>query len=270
MTDNPVIFDRQRVRMHRNRAVRMGGDDFLKREMIGRAIERLEEMNRNFDVTIELGAHAGSFLKSKPACMHTLIQTDISEAMMRQASGLRIVADEERIPIRNEVADLCISVSSLHWVNDLPGVLVQIQRLLKPGGLFLAIMPGGQTLMELRQSFEKAEMEITGGISPRISPFIDARDAAGLLQRTGFSDPVVDSDLLLLEYDHPLKLLKELQAMGEANVLIHSSKHFTPVSVMMLMADIYLREHMNKAGRIPASIELVTMTAWKPQVRTKL
>lgn len=265
MTQSQQIFDRNRVRLHRNRAARTGGDDFLLREMADRAIERLNEMNRDFPVALEIGAHTGTFARAcqDKARIDTLIQADISEPMIRQAQGIRLVADEEFIPIAKGSVDLGISIGSMHWINDLPGVLVQMAQALISGGLLLVMLPGGQTLMELRQSFEKAEMEIYGGISPRISPFIDAREAAGLLQRAGLTDPVVDSEILTIQYDHPFKLLRELRNMGEVNALIHSKKTFTGCSLMMLMADIYMREHMNEFGRIPATIELVTLTAWK-------
>lgn len=242
MTSTPLIFDRKRVRLHRQRAVRMGGENFLLEEMAVRAKERLDEINHNFPVVLELGPHSGS--------------------IAQEGGVFKFAGDEEFLPIAENSIDLCISLGSLHWVNDLPGALIQINRALKPGGLFLAMLPGGQTLKELRQSFEQAEMEFSGGISPRVSPFIDVRDAGGLLQRAGFSHPVVDSEILTLEYDHPLKLLKELRAMGEANALIHSRKSFTPCSLVMLMADYYMR-HFSSGERMQATVELVTLTAWK-------
>lgn len=260
-----LVFDRRRVRLHRDRAVRSGGDDFLLQEMALRVCEKLDELNRTFETILELGAHTGSLgqkLKARNG-MHTLVQSDMSQNMIAAASGLRVVADEELLPFAEKSFDLVVSIGSMHWINDLPGTLIQIRRCLKPDGALVLIMPGGQTLNELRHAFEQAELHAHGGISPRVSPFLDAREAGSLLARAGFRDPVVDVERLSIEYDHPLKLLKELQRMGESNALIHSRKYFTPCSLMMLMADHYIRDFSNAAGRITATMELVTMTAWR-------
>jgi SAM-dependent methyltransferase len=265
MTSEPIIFNRKRVRLHRQRAARNGGDDFLKQEMAQRVCEKLEELNREFPCTLDLGAHAGTFgrMASGRFGIKALIQSDMSYGMASHIPGIRLVADEEFLPFTENCFDLCISLGSLHWVNDLPGALIQIRRSLKPGGVFIGIVPGGETLKELRHSFEKAEMGIRDGISPRISPFVDAKEMGALLSRAGFSHPVIDTDVLGVEYDHPLKLLKDLRAMGESNALIHSQKYFTPCSIIMTMADHYMRHFSNEAGRINATLELVTMTAWK-------
>ncbi|MFO0388671.1 MAG: methyltransferase domain-containing protein [Alphaproteobacteria bacterium] len=265
MTNDPIIFNRKRVRLHRERAVRLGGDDFLLKEMAQRVCERLDELNKKFPMVLDVGAHAGTLAKKLTgrSDIGILVQTDLSYGMLSKASGLRVVADEELIPFAENSFDMCITIGSLQWVNDLPGALVQIRRVLKPGGAFIAIIPGGETLKELRQSFEKAEMEISGGISPRISPFVDAREVGSLLTRAGFSHPVIDTELLNVEYEHPLKLLKELRAMGETNALIHSQKNLTPCSVVMTMADHYMRNFLNESERINATFELVTMTAWR-------
>ena len=265
MPDPSVIFDRKRVRLHRERSARLQGDDFLLREMVQRACEKLSELNREFPVALDLGAHGGTFgrMAAGKFGVKTLIQSDLSIGMLCHAGGARVVADEEFLPFAENSFDLCITLGSLHVVNDLPGALIQIRRALKPGGVFVAMIPGGETLKELRQSFEKAEMEISGGISPRVSPFVDAREMGALLGRAGLKHPVIDTEVLNVEYDHPLKLLKELRSIGEANALIHSQKSFTPCPVIMAMADHYMRNFSNEAGRVNATFELVTMTAWK-------
>jgi SAM-dependent methyltransferase len=153
-----------------------------------------------------------------------LIQADLCVDMVRQAQGPRLVADEEALPFGPACLDLVLSCFSLHWVNDLPGTLAQIRYSLKPDGLFLAIMPGGATLFELRESVMRAELEIAGGAGPRVSPFVDVRDAGMLLQRAGFALPVVDLDTVTVTYDHPLKLMAELRAMGEANALVQRGR----------------------------------------------
>lgn len=264
---NHLVFDRRRVRRQRERAsADFSAHDFLLREMAERIADRLDDMKRTFPLALNLGAHNGllaEYVQGKYG-IETLVQTDLSARMLASAPGLRVVADEEAIPFADNSFDLVISAGSLHWVNDLPGTLVQIQRILKPDGLFLAILPGGQTLMELRDSFEKAETELRGGISPRVSPFIDIRDAGNLLQRARFALQVVDSEIITASYEHPLKLMKELRGMGEGNALIHAQKHFTSCELMMLAVDQYFRNHCDASGRVIASFELVTFTAWKP------
>jgi len=264
---NYHLFDRSRLRAHRARAAaNFSAHDFLLREMVSRTCERLEEIKRTFPLALDIGAHNGMVAEilAGRGGVETLVQMEVCEPMLRGAKGLRVVADEEFLPFAENSLDLVISVGALHWVNDLPGALIQIQRILKPDGLFLAMMPGGQTLRELRAAFEFAEMEISGGVSPRVSPFVDVRDAGGLLQRAGFALPVVDSEIITVEYDHPLKLMKELRGMGEANALLESAKHFTPCATVMLAADYYMQHFANPEGRINATVELVTLTGWKP------
>jgi SAM-dependent methyltransferase len=262
----PTIFDRRRVRMHRDRASgRIGASDFLLKEMGARIAERLGDMRRPFPLALDLGAHHGLLADHIMATGHikTLVQADMSMGMVAQSGTLKLVADEEFLPFAEASFDLVISAGSLHWVNDLPGSLIQINRILKPDGLFVAVLPGGETLKELRQSFEQAELSASGGISPRISPFVDIRDAGRLLQRAGFAEPVIDSEMLAVSYEHPLKLLHDLRNMGEANALLQSQKGFLPCSTLMLMADYYLQHFSDEHGRIPATFELVTMTGWK-------
>lgn len=267
MPDPHLIFDRRRVRAHRDRAARaLPGSDFLLREMAARLAERLPDITRTFPLALDLGAHAGPLAEYLQGLggIKTLAQCDLSPRMIAGAGGLRLAADEEFLPFAPDSLDLVISCGSLHWVNDLPGALIQIRQILKPDGLFLAMLPGGETLKELRQSFEQAELAASGGISPRVSPFIDVRDAGSLLQRAGFALPVVDSERLTVSYAHPLKLLHDLRNMGEASALIAGRKDFTPCSLMMLMADRYMQDFTGEDGRIAATFELVTLTAWKP------
>ncbi len=263
----PEIFDRKRLAKHRTRAAHsFSAHDFLFREMAERLCERLDYIKKTFPLALDLGAHNGLVAKilQGRGGIETLVQSEMSEKLLCGATNISLVADEELLPFADNSFDLVISVGSLHWVNDLAGTLVQIQRSLKPDGLFLSIFFGGQTLNELRTSFENAEMQFSGGISPRISPFIDVQTGGSLLQRAGFSLPVVDSEILNVEYTHPLKLMKELRGMGEGNALYDSVKGFTPCSLMMMAVDNYLRDFSNEDGRINASFELITLTGWKP------
>ena len=269
MNQPPKLFNRSRVRQHRQRAAKSFNQyDFLLRELAARMADRLPDIKRQFPIVLELGAHNGLLADylGNEAGIQTLIQTDLSHTLITDAPGLRVVADEELIPFAHESIDLVMSIFSLHWINDLPGSLAQIFRCLKPGGLFLAMLPGGETLKELRESFEQAEMRVTGGISPRISPFVDVKDAGALLQRAGFTLPVTDSEMLTVSYETPLKLLEDLRGMGESNALFTSLPHFTRRNVLFSALDDYQRNYTENK-RIPATFEVVTMTAWKPDAK---
>jgi SAM-dependent methyltransferase len=269
MPDNYNIFNRRLVKLHRARATAsLAGCDFLLREMAGRMADRLPDFRKHFPTALELGAHTGILAPylGGIAGIKTLVQTDLSEAMIRQAPGLKIVADEEWLPFASQVFDLVVSGGSLHWINDLPGALIQIHRCLKPDGLFLAMLPGGETLKELRQSFEQAELKIKSGISPHVSPFVDVRDAGSLLQRAGFAEPVVDSEILTVHYEDPLFLLQDLRAMGETNALVAANKGFTGRSVLTEALDYYRQHFTADSARVAASFEIVTLTAWKSHV----
>lgn len=263
----PQLFNRTRVRTHRNRAaLGFGRYDFLLREIAARMADRLPDIKRRFPTALDLGAHNGLLADylDETSGIETLVQSDLAANFLRDAPGLRIVADEEFLPFAPNSFDLVMSVFSLHWVNDLPGTLVQIFRSLKPGGCFLAMLPGGETLKELRACLEQAEIHISGGISPRISPFVDVRDAGSLLQRAGFTLPVTDSEMLTVSYDTPLKLMEDLRGMGEANALATSMAGFTRRSVIFNALDLYQRNYTDAQARMPATFEVVTMTAWKP------
>lgn len=262
----PIIFDHNRLRTHRARAAAdFAGHDFLFREMAERTCDRLDHVKRKFPVALDLGARTGILAQTLQGRggVEKLVQMELSEPLLRYARGIRLVADEELLPFAENSFDLVMSVGALHWVNDLAGTLAQIYRALKPDGLFLAVLFGWQTLRELRAAFEQAEMQGRGGLSPRISPFIDVKTGGDLLQRAKFSLPVVDSEILTVEYAHPLKLMKELRGMGETNSLHESEKNFTPCSLLMSAVDNYLRDFMSEEGRVAASFELITLTAWK-------
>jgi SAM-dependent methyltransferase len=160
--------------------------------------------------------------------------------------------------------DLVISAMSLHWVNDLPGSLIQIVRILKPDGLFLGAMLGGATLWQLRQALAAAESEIEDGLSPRVSPFADLRDAAGLLQRTGFALPVADSETIEVEYDSALELMRELSAMGEGNLVVERRRGLARRATLMRAAEIYGERFTQASGRISASFEVLFLHGWAP------
>jgi SAM-dependent methyltransferase len=261
-----VLFDRRVLRMRRDRvAPALSGVDFLVREAAVRLVERLGDVRRAFPRALELGCHTGQLAAALRGTVQIgqLIQADLSDRMVRQANGARVVADEEALPFGPACLDLVVSCFSLHWVNDLPGTLAQVRHVLKPDGLFLAIMPGGTTLFELREALMRAELEIAGGAGPRVSPFVDVRDAGMLLQRAGLALPVVDVDTVTVTYDHPLRLIAELRAMGEANALVQRGRALDRTTLGRACA-IYRELFGDRAQRIPATFQLLTLSAWAP------
>ena len=257
------VFDRPLVRRHRDRAATTWQEcSFLMEEVGNRLLERLDEINRPFDIRLDLGAHAGHpALAARPG-LH--VSSDLSGAMARLAPGLQIVADEEWLPFAPASFDLVFSNLSLHWVNDLPGSLVQINQVLKPDGLLLASMFGSDTLFELRTSLMQAEEETMGGISPRISPFTDVRDLGSLLQRAGFALPVTDADTITVNYSSPFKLLADLRGMGETNAVHDRIRRPLMRSTLMRALEIYQTRFGRPDGKVPATFNILYMTGWHP------
>jgi NADH dehydrogenase [ubiquinone] 1 alpha subcomplex assembly factor 5 len=262
-----TVFDRAMLRGRRARAARRLGEvDFLIRTAAERLLERLGDVRRDFPLALELGCHTGqmaSELRDSPQ-IGRLIQADLAYEMVRRAAGARLVADEEALPFGPDSLDLVLSCFSLHWVNDLPGTLAQIRYALKPDGLFLAAIPGGTTLAELREALMRAELEIAGGAGPRVSPFLDIRDAGMLLQRAGFALPMVDVDTLPVTYEHPLRLVAELRAMGEANALIERGRAPLTRAALFRACEIYRELFGDRAGRVPATFQILMLSGWKP------
>ena len=174
------------------------------------------------------------------------------------------VEDAEELPLPPESLDLAVSALAFQFVNDLPGVLAQIRRALRPDGLLLAAMIGGDTLTELRQSFAEAEAECEGGVSPRVAPFADLRDVGSLLQRAGFALPVTDVDQLVVRYDNAFALMQDLRRMGATNVMIERRRTPTRPTTMMRMAQIYAQRFADPDGRIRATFDIIWLSGWAP------
>ncbi len=261
------IFDRRVVRQRRDqKAAGYDGFDFLKAEVADRMADRLLDINRRFPAVLDLGSHTGALgrlLAARPD-LETLVSADLSPRMVAHAAGLRVAADEEWLPFAEESFHLAVSALSLHWVNDLPGALVQINRSLKPDGLLLAAMLGGDTLAELRHAMMQAELATEPGVAPRVSPFADIRDAGGLLQRAGFALPVADVERITVDYADAFSLMRDLQGMAETNAVIERHKaplkRRTLIATMEAYHDLYGRPD----GRIPATFDIVYLTGWAP------
>jgi SAM-dependent methyltransferase len=261
------IFDRDLLRRRRERVARNPeSHDFLLDRVAADIAERLAFIKRTFPVAANIGAHHGLLSQRlrAGAGIAMIVDVERSEALLDRCQGLRVVADEEALPFAPASLDLVVSGLSLHLVNDLPGTLVQLRRALKPDGLLLTGLLGGETLKELRQAWLAAEAELTGGASPRVAPFADVRDLGSLLQRAGFALPVVDSEVVTVTYSSPLALMRDLKAMGASNML--AARRKIPVTRRLLQraAEIYAERFARADGRVPATFEILTLTAWAP------
>lgn len=187
---------------------------------------------------------------------------DLAPSLLARKTG--VLADEEWLPFSEKSFDLVLTPLTLHSINDLPGTLVQIKQVLKPDGLFLASLFGGQTLHELRTALMDAELLLYGGASLRVAPFADLRDLAGLLQRTGFALPVADSEVVTVTYPHIYALLRDLRYMGEGTALAAASLRPAGRALFAAAADIYAQRFANMDGRLNATFEIVTLTGWAP------
>lgn len=269
MSAPPRLFDRALHRKRLDRAARAYANaDFLQRRAAYDVAERLAPIMRSFSLAVDLSARGGAFAEAlareAPGKVAALIEADLSHRMLADRGGLRVVADEERLPFADASLDLIVSTLGLHWTNDVVGALIQIRRALKPDGLFIGAFLGGTTLTELRQSLVAAESEILGGAGSRVSPFADAQDAANLLQRAGFIQPVSDVDTVTVRYEHPLKLIADLRQMGETSVL--ADRHPRPLTRALLERtfEIYFERFGGEDGRAPATFEILTVTGWAP------
>lgn len=264
MTDDIILFDRKTLSRHRDRAAPgFSEHDFLHREIAGQLADRLRDVKRGFSTALDLGGgHGTTTFAPEP---ETLVTADLSNRLLeRMPGGLRVAADEEFLPFAEGAFDLIASTLSLHWVNDLPGALVQIRRALKPDGLFLAAMLGGDTLIELRRAFLEAEAETTGGTSPHTSPVADVADAGALLQRAGFSLPVIDTDTITVTYSDMFALMRELRGMGEGNAVAARSRTGLRRDTLFAAAARYQELYATEDGRIPATFQIIWMTGWAP------
>ncbi|MBN8972502.1 MAG: methyltransferase domain-containing protein [Rhizobiales bacterium] len=248
----PVLFDRALLKARQERAVRLGVATFLLDHVANDAAERLAAVNRSFASGIDL-ATPGDALRV---------------ALEKQGVSLRpveiTVDDSAALPFAPNSTDLAMSLLALQFVNDLPGVLTQVRRALKPDGLLLAAMVGGDTLTELRQAFAAAEAEVEGGASPHVSPFADLRDVGGLLQRAGFALPVTDFERLTVRYDNAFALMQDLRRMGATNVLVERRKSPSRRATLLRMAQIYGERFADPDGRIRATFDIVWLLGWAP------
>jgi SAM-dependent methyltransferase len=248
----PILFDRALLRIRQGRAEKMGPATFLLDRVAEDLAERLHAVLREFEVAADVGTPGDQ----------------VRDALAKRAGQITHVdvpdIESEPLPLAPESIDLAVSALAFQFVNDLPGVLAQIRRTLKPDGLLLAAMIGGESLTELRQSFAAAEAELEGGISPRVAPFADLRDVGALLQRAGFALPVTDVDRIVVRYDDAFALMQDLRRMGATNVLVERRGAPTRRATLLRMAQIYAERFADPDGRIRATFDVIWLSGWAP------
>jgi SAM-dependent methyltransferase len=268
MTVAPTpLFDRKLLAARRRRARRIGPATFLMERAAEDFADRLAAVLRRFDRAADLGTPAGAVRAALAlnGAIGTMIAVDPAcDGDDAGEGALRIVADVEALPFAGGTLDLVVSAFALETVNDLPGVLIQIRRALKPDGLFLAAMLGGDTLTELRESFAVAESELTDGVSPRVAPFPDLRDMGALLQRAGFALPVADVDRVVARYASPLALMADLRRMGAANPLVERRRVPLRRATLVRMMEVYAERFADPDGRVRASFDIIWLSGWAP------
>src|SRR5579871_2450166 len=223
----PVLFDRALLHERARRAQRLGPATFLADRVTEDMAERLGAVLRDFKDVAEVGTSGTEIGGALGARFAHHVRIDLPER------------ESEPLPLQAQSLDLALSVLAFQFVNDLPGVLAQIRRALRPDGLLMAAMIGGDTLIELRQSFAAAEAECEGGLSPRVAPFADLRDIGGLVQRAGFALPVTDLDSVVVRYDSAFALMADLRRMGATNILFERRRAPTRRATLLRMAQIY-------------------------------
>lgn len=254
MAGAPILFDRSLLELHRARAERLAvpGSDFLLARTIEDMVDRLSTVNRHFEQAVDIGSLS-------PALAAALAENGQGGAVQRVRLG-----ENEHLPIEPGTVDLAVSALTFQWVNDLPGLLAQIKRALKPDGLLLATLVGGDTLNELRAVLTEAESDVRGGAAPRIAPFADVRDIGALLQRAGFALPVTDADRITVRYDSIFHLMRDLRAMGATNALIARDPRPLTRAVLARAATLYAERYADADGRIRATFELIALSGWSP------
>ncbi len=252
-THAPVLFDRALLAQRQRRAFRLEPVTFLLDRVLDEMEERLGAVMREFSNVVDIWT------------VTEALQLRLTRRLRVSISRIPPAGwEEEALPLEPASLDLAVSALAFQWVNDLPGVLAQIRRALRPDGLLLAAMIGGDTLTELRQSFAAAEAECEGGVSPRVSPFADLRDVGGLLQRAGLALPVTDVDHVVVRYDNAFALMHDLRRMGATNALVERRRMPTRRATMLRMAQIYAERFADADGRIRATFDVIWLSAWSP------
>jgi SAM-dependent methyltransferase len=268
-----MVFDRRLLRERRARALALGPATFLIERVVADFGERLATILRRFELALDLGTPTDDLRRvlAESGKVGTIVAGSPGahprdDETAPDVAKFRVVSDEELLPFADGSLDLVVSALALQFVNDLPGTLIQIRRALKPDGLLLAALLGGDTLTELRQAFAAAETEVEGGVSPHVAPFADLRDLGGLLQRAGFALPVTDVDRLTVRYATAGALMHDLRRMGATNSLVARRREPLKRTTLARMTEIYRERFADPDGRIRATFEIVWLSGWAPHV----
>src|SRR5580700_131329 len=251
-TAAPILFDRALLRARQDRARNLGPATFLLDRIAADMAERLNAVLRGFTSAAEVGTPGDQLRLTLAGRLDRIARIDLPDR------------ESEPLSLQAESLDLVVSALALQFVNDLPGVLAQIRRALRPDGLLLAAMLGGDTLTELRQCFAAAEAELEGGVSPRVAPFADLRDVGALLQRAGLALPVTDVDRIVVRYDSAFDLMHDLRRMGATNILVERRRTPTRRATLLRMAQIYAERFSDADGRIRATFDVIWLSGWAP------
>jgi SAM-dependent methyltransferase len=248
----PTLFDRPLLRVRQQRAARAGPATFLLDRVAEDAAERLQAVLRQFDNAADIGTPGDQLRNVLSPRLGPVARIELPDS------------ESEPLGLQPEQLDLAVSALAFQFVNDLPGVLAQIRRALRPDGFLLAAMIGGDTLTELRQSFAAAEAELEGGVSPHVVPFADLRDVGGLLQRAKFALPVTDVDRIVVRYASAFALMADLRRMGATNVLVERRRTPSRRATLLRMAQIYGERFADADGRIRATFDVIWLSGWAP------
>lgn len=256
------LFDRALLRRRRGRGHSVPRDAFLHERVAEDVIERVLDINREFQSSLllaesELGQ---SLLAGTPHKLGHIV----SGAYTNKVKQLDLLCDEEALPFGDQSFDFVFSGLSLHHINNIPKFLMDVKRLLRPDGLFICAFFGGETLKELRHALYEAEDKVSGRVSPRVSPMIDVQQAASLLQKAGFTMPVVDRDLVKVKYSELTGLYADLRRMGENNILNGRSRRATSRKLFDTLVEIYRRDYADENSKLTASFDIIWMTGWSP------
>ncbi len=256
-----IIFDRKLLQQNRKRALNNFDEhSFLHHEIANRIAENVEYLNREFNSVLEIGAMDDYLLKKVVSCSLLVDGKKTSNSITNNEP--KTIPDSEVLNLQPESFDLILSNLNFHFINQIPQFLVQVKEALKPGGVFIASFFGEENLAELAHSIHEAEMDIYGGVSPRMAPTIDVKTAANLLQKAGFENPISDFDKIEVDYSNPKNLLKDLKMMGQGNILTKRSRKFCTKTLLNKILENYQKLYASKDG-VKATFEIVTVTGWK-------
>lgn len=272
------VFDRNLKRLQRdNAAVSRHRHEYMRDEVADRLVDRLDDIRRKFPVAADIGCNTGNIARAlgRRGGIEKLIHIDASAKMLQKAkeensrhdlpfTSEYIQCDEESLDgvLQENSLDLVVSSFSMHWVNNLPGLLTSVHKALKPDGCFLAALPGGATLQELRSAFAVADMERNGGVSPHVSPLIQGRDCGDLLGSCGFTLPTVDTEAIVTRYPDMFTLIEHLQGMGENNAVLSRAKSVSR-DVFLAAAAAYGELYADDEGLLPATVQIYYLIGWK-------